>query len=799
MHGLIKAATALVSAATAIALFKNLTNVVNIPTLEQLEAALVEAAEEKLQRQQMEAQRKSEIVLNYASEQLDIGLLVIDKTQTINIANKKVESLFKYDHHELIGKPLSILIEDELVDRHHTLASKFLQKEKPEDRSLSARLVTGVTKNGDVIVLEVTLSVMDYEENSYAIATLIDVNKKHAEQIKNEEHQRRMQRAVNATRDGLWERDIKTGKVWFSDQFLNIVGQSGAKELHYDMWLSHIHPEDLKMFENSVQEHLESNVKFDVIYRGKTKSGEYEWMRARGNTISNAMGKPILMSGSLDSIHELKTLELRLEESTNFLNSVLDRTLAGIYIYDLKERTLKYINPEFTKITGYALKEMQELGSNNQFMNSFHPDDQEKIVEHLKQVARNRNDIVEVVYRFRHQSGHWIWCYSRDLIYSYDEQGKPLELLGSFFEISDLKNRELEMHRLALDYATIFEQAAIGIAHLSTEGRFIKINEKLCDLLGHESKTLESMNIADVAARPYKDSLREKLVSMVRGRDRYMITETRLRRSDNTEIWILLSCSLVIDELTKETYFIAAIEDISLRKRMELDIAESNESLERFAYSASHDLQEPLRKLSSFSSMLMDGLKDREDIDSEAMFQLDRIRDAAQRMSDMISSLLTLSRYSRSSLERDKCSLHSLIDLVLDDLSELIGETGAKITIENDARLYVEKNSFQLVLRNLLINSIHYCPSDSVPEINIDSLVSDGTNVITICDNGIGLDEDQVNVIFEPFKRLAGKTTPGSGMGLAICRQIVKAHGGKIRAKGRPGNGAMFIIELPQN
>lgn len=244
-------------------------------------------------------------------------------------------------------------------------------------------------------------------------------------------------------------------------------------------------------------------------------------------------------------------------------------------------------------------------------------------------------------------------------------------------------------------------------------------------------------------------------------------------------------------------HFISVVEDITERKKIEVSLEESNAALERFAYSASHDLQEPLRKISSFAGLLKNRLSGTL-LGAEAAFELDRIDKAAKRMSEMINSLLQLSRYSRQQVVKNDTSLRQITAEVLDDISHVVKRNDATVKVEKDALILVEHNGFKQVLQNLISNAIHYGYPDRDTQVSISAQTDGPTTLIIVEDNGPGFQADMAEEIFEPFRRLVGKDRPGTGMGLTICRQIVKAHDGNIYAE-QGKRGARFVITLPRS
>jgi signal transduction histidine kinase len=223
-----------------------------------------------------------------------------------------------------------------------------------------------------------------------------------------------------------------------------------------------------------------------------------------------------------------------------------------------------------------------------------------------------------------------------------------------------------------------------------------------------------------------------------------------------------------------------------------------HQALQEFTLLASHDLQEPLRKIGLFSSRFMDEYG--HSLDGNGLYYLKRIQDSSQRMQDMLTGLLD---YSRASGKAEPCStvnLTMVVREVIEDLEARIQETNGNIEVEELP--IVKANPYQMrqLFQNLIGNALKFHGEES-PLIKISSRTSEDhvLHRILVEDNGIGFEEKDADTIFMPFKRLHDRnsTYKGSGIGLSICQRIVERHGGTIIAKSTPGKGSTFIITLP--
>ena len=225
------------------------------------------------------------------------------------------------------------------------------------------------------------------------------------------------------------------------------------------------------------------------------------------------------------------------------------------------------------------------------------------------------------------------------------------------------------------------------------------------------------------------------------------------------------------------------------------ELERSNQDLQDFAYIASHDLKEPLRKIIIFGEMFERKVAP---LGTEEKDLLMRMTNGAERMNGLIDDLLQLSRIQTQFSGRVKSDLSKIVKATLEELE--FSETQAKINIEELPALKVDKVHIQQLFQNLLSNSLKYKKPDHPLEITIHSIKTE-QNIweISVTDNGIGFDEKHADKIFKPFERLHNRETySGTGMGLAICKKIVERHSGTITAKSSLGNGATFTFTIPE-
>lgn len=290
----------------------------------------------------------------------------------------------------------------------------------------------------------------------------------------------------------------------------------------------------------------------------------------------------------------------------------------------------------------------------------------------------------------------------------------------------------------------------------------------------------------------------------------------RLRHQSGAYVWFETISKKIRDAEGNVLALQCVSRDVSERVRVSQELKEftaklqqSNRELEQFAYVASHDLQEPLRKIQAFGDRLK--LRYGASLDAGGREYIERMQSAAERMQTMINDLLALSRVSTQVQPHTPVDLNEIVRDVVADLEIRIEQTGGRVEIEPLPLLRADPVRMRQLFQNLIGNALKFHRPGAPPVVRIackqlpcpPGALLAGTSAqmcyqITVADNGIGFEEKYLDRIFLVFQRLHGRSSyPGSGIGLAICRKIVEQHGGTITARSAPDAGATFIVTLP--
>jgi len=349
-------------------------------------------------------------------------------------------------------------------------------------------------------------------------------------------------------------------------------------------------------------------------------------------------------------------------------------------------------------------------------------------------------------------------------------------------------------------YQSLYLNVPIMMFLADEAARVMESSDSLLELLGRTrreviNKTALSLFLPDdascVEGALSTGSCRDLAVTLDMGHGRTLDCEMSCQLRDIGSLRRVRMC--VLTDVSSRNRALASIEDHNRR------LAQMNESLNQFAFVASHDLQEPLRKIQQFSSFLQEDYADR--VDDEGRYHLRVIVTAAERMSTLIKDLLDYSRTSRDIIEPRRVSLRAIVDEVLDDLELSVREASASVHIGELPVLQADPVLLRQLFANLIGNALKYRNDEREMILSIGpGRTPDGAeapDVIEVIDNGIGFDPDQAGHIFEPFTRLnTVQEFAGSGIGLAICATVCEKHGWTLSADSVPGQGSTFRVHV---
>ncbi|RJR38409.1 MAG: PAS domain S-box protein [Desulfobacteraceae bacterium] len=362
-------------------------------------------------------------------------------------------------------------------------------------------------------------------------------------------------------------------------------------------------------------------------------------------------------------------------------------------------------------------------------------------------------------------------------------------------------------------FRNLYDEAPVGYIELNSEGRVDRVNKKMSEMLGYSADEMvgEPMWAFVVEEKEAEEAIRAKLAGH---EDPSIALERNYKTKNGPPIPVIIKDRIVRNGEGGVTRVRVTVQDITERKRMEEDLRRSRDELEsrvrertielesknrelrEFTYAASHDLNEPLRKIQVFGDLLTKTSANR--LGEQGREFVSRMTGAANRMQMLLEALLRYSRLETRGGDFKRLKLNDVVKGAAADLEIALRDAGAQLKIGSLPSVIGDPYQLRQVFQNLIGNAAKYHRSEVKPLIKIYGEEYEGAYHILVEDNGIGFDEKYSDKIFQPFQRLHGKHEyPGTGIGLSICRKVVESHGGTIKAKSTIGKGSTFIITLP--
>lgn len=505
--------------------------------------------------------------------------------------------------------------------------------------------------------------------------------------------------------------------------------------------------------------------------------------------------------------------EMIAEKSRSRLTHALDVMADGFALYDADDRLILY-NKKYVDysplvsdiIMPGAHKEeilRASVGRGALVLNGMDPED---YVAWRLHRHRNPGEPLEV----QLADGRWLLITEKRTL----DGG----VVGTRSDITEMKHREMEMLRISqqlhaknMHFDTALSNMVQGLCMFDKDQRLIVVNRRYLEIYGFSPDVVKpgitlrglmeySVSLGNYTAEEAERALAERN-DPAKLRQRSVIKQ---RLKDGRTIAVM--SEPMADGGTIATYQDITDLETTTEKMVEYTrkLERSNRELVDFAYVASHDLQEPLRKIEAFGDRLV--RKYANLLPDEGKMFVDRMQSAASRMRQLINDLLSYSRVTTAAAPFAKVALKDVLSGVLSDLQIRIEETRATIEVGELPAIEADAMQMRQLFQNLIGNAIKFRKKDTDPVVTITAEFTDGENLpqpapainIRIADNGIGFDPQFKDQIFVIFQRLHSRTEyEGTGIGLATCRKIVERHMGMIDANGVPGEGSAFVITFP--
>jgi two-component system, sensor histidine kinase and response regulator len=524
-----------------------------------------------------------------------------------------------------------------------------------------------------------------------------------------------------------------------------------------------------------------------------------------------AIAGVVLVFRDVSQRREAEKAEAFRQANARFELAIRGSSLA-IWEYDFPGGVLENSHPTFINVwesLGYDASTAP-----TDFVSAFglllHPDDQERVRREIQEVFAVGGREFESEYRVRSKAGSTLWHLARGTVFR-DREGKPARFIGSSVAITERKQAEEALRENEAMFRGTFENAAVGIDHVDLEGRFLRINQKFCEILGYTHEELFTKTWMELT---HPDDLAADLElygRLLRGELASYTLEKRFIRNDRSSVWVHLTVSFMRDAAGRPAYCIAIFEDISERKRLDTELRQAKEAAEaanrakdEFLANVSHEIRTPMNAILGMTELTLDT-----ELTQHQRQCLLTVKSAADNLLGIINDLLDFAKIEAGKLELDPTdfSLRLAIGDTLRALGVRADKKGVELIYDVDPAvpddLIGDAVRLRQVVLNLVGNAIKFTDSGEVvvqvqAEHASDPL--DRQQAILrfiVRDTGIGIPLDKQATVFRPFEQEDASTTRkhgGTGLGLTIAAQLVALMGGQISINSSPGEGSTFAF-----
>lgn len=613
-----------------------------------------------------------------------------------------------------------------------------------------------------------------------------------SDRVKGSEHMYRL--LVDNIPDATWTIDKNGNFDFISNAVERMLGHP-IEEISsggYRFWLDITHPDDREMVRKAFEEVLTHGKDFDVDSRLCTKDGKWIWTHNRGVGRVEIVGESYAI-GLISNISERMRSAEEIRKASEFSRTVMDSINDAIYIVDAKNYSILGCNANFLESLG--MQESEVLGQS--CFEMVHPSNKVLDCPLQETIRTGRQASAEIQVSSKNNERLFIEITTTPI---FDYEGKITRVLHVNRDITERKHMEDGLKESEMKFRSLVEESFVGV-YIIQDRIFRYVNPKLAAIFGYEvEELLDLKGPEDLVIADDWPMVEESIRRRISGETESLNYEFRGITKQGATISLEVYGSITAYQ--GQPAIIGTLLDVTVRKlaldalrEQTVELIRSNAELEQFAYVASHDLQEPLRMVTSYMRLLSERYSDKVGKDGGEFIAY--AVDAAARMQRLISDLLLYSRTGAKGRKFHPVDCNKVFNLAMANLKEIIGESYAEIIVSPLPMVNGDDTQLIQLFQNLLGNAIKF---RSEKPVNVDvSAVRQGEGwLFSVRDNGIGIDPQYFEKVFQIFKRLHSRTDyPGTGIGLAVCKKIVESHGGRIWIESVPGSGTTFFFTIP--
>ncbi|HUG60829.1 MAG TPA: PAS domain-containing protein [Methylomirabilota bacterium] len=550
-----------------------------------------------------------------------------------------------------------------------------------------------------------------------------------------------------------------------------------------------VHPRDRALVRDAKAAALAGPVdSHRVETRIVRRDGSVFWGLVAITVQADALGRPRRLVVQIEDIDSRKRTEDRLAEAEERWKFALENS--GQAVWDVNLATGEaFHSPNWKAMLGYAESEIEDHP--DLWLTLMHPDDLADTKARERAHLLGRTDVMDAVFRLRHKDGRWIWIHDRGKIVSRDPDGRPLRAIGTHVDVTASRESAARLERLADRIQLATDAAGVGLFEVSARGRQVWWNDRMHALHGTDPADFQPSLAAWTRLIHPEDAARVRRVALrAMSQGGTFDAEYRIVRADGS---VRFMKGFARPGRGERPTLVGTNWDITAEREAVRRLRLANEHIGQFAAIASHDLQAPLRQITLWADILKRDAGDR--LDADALDTVDRIQRRARHMRHMIVGLLEFSR-AGAEIRQAPLDLTRLATEAVADYAKDLADIGGSALVEPLPAALGDPVMMGQIFGNLISNAIKY-RGDAPLQIEIAGYEAPGSVVVTVRDNGVGIDPAYAATVFEIFRRLPETAAvDGSGIGLAICQRMADAMGGRIELDTETAAGSMFVVTL---
>jgi PAS domain S-box-containing protein len=743
-------------------------------------------------RQMEEALRESEEKYRDVVERANDMIAIVQDT-IIKYINTRSSEMLGYPPKRMIGTPISEYVHPDELQRVIYRYERRMAGEHVESIYETALLHS----DGSRVDVELNAGVITYGGRPADLIIVRNIT----ERIKSQEALRLSEEHYSTLARSLTDAVFKLkGKVitWCNDRVEEIYGYKRDELIGKEV--TFLFPEGVShsKFIEEVAGAINEHGYFRGAHRVKRKNGSLVDIEY---TISQIQGaEPIELISVARDITERKRIEEEIAKSEARYRSLFETASNGVAVIDLKGEFV-LVNEALCSMVGYSQKEL--IGRN--FADFVHPDDRPRSLELFAEGLTGQNKHHTLEFRTTHRDGRILWLYSSPT--ALVQENETIGFSAIIHDITERVQMEKALQQSEEKFRNVLDNSHDMIYSMNLQtGRYEYVSPASNQVLGYSPEEFQALGSDELIALVHPDDaekLQQNITDLItHGENRALSAEYRIKNRELDYRWVSDNRSVVYDGGNMPVAIVGNLRDITERKQGDeklnqimSELARSNTELERFAYVASHDLQEPLRMVASYTQLL--ARRYRGKLDSDADEFIGYAVDGATRMQQLINALLDYSRVSTRGKPFGPTGCEEILNQAIANLQASIKENDAVVTHDHLPIVMADGTQMVQLFQNLVGNAIKF-HSERQPKVHVGAERNGTEWIFSVGDNGIGIDPQYFDRIFVVFHRLHGRGEyPGTGIGLAICKKIIERHKGRIWVESQPGNGATFYFTIP--